>query len=514
MVNWIDTGDVLYGAMPSSNLFSVSEGVLRPVWLKPDTSASQIKADRIESGPRIGKDRSCKHVSVTGTLYSHSLGSCVLGKPAYPLGRSQFAIPTNIWNREISIGADYTRLFTVDAQTYAVCSSREGKLHNGSKVRQVSCTIYRFWTEKGVLKMYGGSGGPYFCTKAEYEEPYFKKYCSGYYVGKAYPESCVMPQGTLLDVMMSHINSHASSRPIELVSYPTKMVMGPYELGYNRAKEYVEGVIAGSWAIGNGEMNMATSADAIVLPDLCLQVMNSVSVSDANVIALVKEAPDTFSQIGAYQKLLSEKGKNFVKNLSSAELATRYGIALTVADIRSLMDGFQLVLDQWKKPQTRRKSRCVQWNKRYRGKEVTATGKVAYLIRYMPPYLDTLSSFYSMLMSLGLAPTATNLWDLVPYSFVANWIIDVESIFNSLDAFIQQQLLAITVEICSYQFEHTVSITPTQSVTLEYYQRDVRPRCRIEPWPGEVKIFSIVNHGQEVAELSANGMSRSLMAKV
>jgi len=48
---------------------------------------------------------------------------------------------------------------------------------------------------------------------------------------------------------------------------------------------------------------------------------------------------------------------------------------------------------------------------------------------------------FNALESLGLNPSAANLWDLIPFSFVVDWFLPIGSVLSRLDAYENNALL-------------------------------------------------------------------------
>lgn len=105
---------------------------------------------------------------------------------------------------------------------------------------------------------------------------------------------------------------------------------------------------------------------------------------------------------------------------------------------------------------------------------------------------DILSSLYQQTKSMGFFPTLNNLWDLVPYSFVIDWFIDVGDFLERIDnrfflatMDVQYVTMSFTEET---QFVLPSSLMPfTGTVTQRYYHRWVSDQCPVPPLSLNVK---------------------------
>lgn len=62
---------------------------------------------------------------------------------------------------------------------------------------------------------------------------------------------------------------------------------------------------------------------------------------------------------------------------------------------------------------------------------------------YYQPYDLPFAKSIKTLMDVDLFPTLTNVWDLVPFSFVIDWFLDIGSLFERIDTRTYASTLAV-----------------------------------------------------------------------
>lgn len=126
-----------------------------------------------------------------------------------------------------------------------------------------------------------------------------------------------------------------------------------------------------------------------------------------------------------FAKTLKSLPSSRVKGAASAWLAVHYGFKLALLDTNELVS----VLQEQSLRNTRQ-SKC-QASTNY----ITSRG-VRYVARYQVFY-NQYAKVQSLLEELQLQSdavlTAENLWDMVPYSFIIDWFVNVGEVLTSLD---------------------------------------------------------------------------------
>lgn len=83
-------------------------------------------------------------------------------------------------------------------------------------------------------------------------------------------------------------------------------------------------------------------------------------------------------------------------------------------------------------------------------------------------WIDTLSTF---LYSIGLYPTAVNLWDMVPFSFIVDWFLPVGSMLESIDNAFRFDETHYTFERINYSVTCDCDSRCYKGIRYHYYRR-------------------------------------------
>lgn len=145
------------------------------------------------------------------------------------------------------------------------------------------------------------------------------------------------------------------------------------------------------------------------------------------------------------------KGWKNPKNWASAFLATKYGLPLTISDIGSLAASLR---DAYSKASLTKVSSSTNWS----------SNGAAYECHYgiwCKPYDRYLDSITAKLDLFDLNVTFKNAWDLIPFSFVVDWFIDVGNFLDHLD---------VAVDITKYDIVCSVS---SIKVSRDCYSKDL-----------------------------------------
>lgn len=169
-----------------------------------------------------------------------------------------------------------------------------------------------------------------------------------------------------------------------------------------------------------------------------------------------------------------------LKNVANNYLTFKYGILPTIEDLNSIvtaLKGIKPYLDQ-NGYQT-----------------VTASHSASSVVRGVTYDLeqhikvavdnedDGLISIINRIDSMGFLTTFENTWDLIPFSFVIDWFLDIGSLLSRLDGYLR--LLRYNVRYATMSHKRTASavLTPTTSfpfagnVDLVQYHRWVTDHC-------------------------------------
>lgn len=210
----------------------------------------------------------------------------------------------------------------------------------------------------------------------------------------------------------------------------------------------------------------------------CVQQVQSASV---NGIALVK---DLVSMKGWLERIsgifteLSEKTLRSVSKASSAAaLEYFYGLRLTTKDLKEVLDGIYAYANT--NPFNRRRGSSAA----FQSGDLNYEGHLGI---YIPPLSLDFMKFRQLMSDFDFELTPSNLWDLIPFSFVIDWIVPVEEFLKrfELGAAMGSGRMRILYSIGSYKAS-TQPSTESGLVggVLTVYRRDVFPM------PPEMKLL-------------------------
>lgn len=161
----------------------------------------------------------------------------------------------------------------------------------------------------------------------------------------------------------------------------------------------------------------------IVLGDAVQSAANSALQFTGNAIPLVKEILQLKETLLDLYHLL--QGEVSIDSLANLWLSARYGIRLTLSDLTDLISSIKKQLREAKSPR-RPISAC-------RGGASTDLVEAHAKLYYDTVNHNVLARAINWLMVWDIFPTLTNAWDLVPYSFVVDWLVDVEGFLEAFD---------------------------------------------------------------------------------
>lgn len=163
------------------------------------------------------------------------------------------------------------------------------------------------------------------------------------------------------------------------------------------------------------------------------------------------------------------------KTWANLYLWFRYGLSLSVKDAKKLVESIPLIkrkyLDMLNKHTRARSSMNIS----YTVGPVNWSCRLGYriLIDTFPEELKTFGKFVDGLYALGLAPTTSNLWDLIPFSFVVDWFIPIGEWLELLDHTTRVQSFQIYSVTTSEKWERNVPPPPLTGYTVTGSLREI-----------------------------------------
>lgn len=152
---------------------------------------------------------------------------------------------------------------------------------------------------------------------------------------------------------------------------------------------------------------------------------------EGNTATLIKEIFEIKDSIIGLKKLLS--GKVSPKNISSLWLNLRYGLRLTASDSAELACQ---VANAVSAVQADLYTTC-------RGRHKTDNSVVCCKLYVDQDRASLFAQAMSTMYEWDLFPSLSNVWDIIPYSFVVDWFVDVEGFLSAIDANTHRSVLEI-----------------------------------------------------------------------
>lgn len=172
----------------------------------------------------------------------------------------------------------------------------------------------------------------------------------------------------------------------------------------------------------------------LLLGDATQSAADAMLKFTGNTLPLIKELIELKSTILDIYKLL--QGEVSVKNLSNLWLSARYGLKLTFQDARDLIEAILA--------ERNRVKRYYSYSRGVASAENVEARSKLYVDNVTPNQLERVLRF---LYEWDLFPSLVNAWDLVPYSFVADWFVDIESFLSAIDTHTYLSILDV-ISVC------------------------------------------------------------------
>lgn len=184
-----------------------------------------------------------------------------------------------------------------------------------------------------------------------------------------------------------------------------------------------------------------------------------------NTGTLIKELAGLKGSLIDLYKLL--QGEVSPKNISSLYLTGKYGLRLTAQDTYELV---RSVVRELKSPSSRLYSTA-------RGSAFGSNSECHCKLYYDLENADAFSKAMFSLQSWDLFPSLENVWDIIPYSFVVDWFVDIEGFLQAIDARTLMSTMNIFRVLYSEKFSWRIDLSAlagfrtTGNVRCTYYTR-------------------------------------------
>jgi len=210
---------------------------------------------------------------------------------------------------------------------------------------------------------------------------------------------------------------------------------------------------------------------------------------------LLKELPVLFRTVFKWSQ-----------NSSRAYLGVKYGILPTYRDIAKLVEGVTKLNNLDTIPQrvhARRTSTVVG----LKGYPVTTTSVLTVeMAQLSDDFLGKITSVIREGKRWGIYPSLTMLWDVVPYSFVLDWFVNLSSTFNDVQQYNDKEYFPIYYCIESQKRVWSpplAALWPTHwasgKVQFKYYYRSIADELPLPPVQVGIQIGSFSHWAESTA---------------
>lgn len=231
-----------------------------------------------------------------------------------------------------------------------------------------------------------------------------------------------------------------------------------------------------SLALRNGFVDLSSDLEPKSYEDLVAEAVSTAPSNETNMISFIRDMRHPTEMI---PKLRNLKQLKSLKRLSSEYLGINYGILPTISDLNAIWASFHVV-----KYLDRDENLILTAG----STDSVSKGMVSYTsvrrVKLAVAKEDSaVQSIYQRLVDVGIFPTFVNLWDLVPYSFVIDWFVDIGDLLKRIDQKIYFSTLNIAYattsqkDVTEYSFVATNDFPFSGKVTQKGYHRRVSNHC-------------------------------------
>lgn len=202
--------------------------------------------------------------------------------------------------------------------------------------------------------------------------------------------------------------------------------------------------------------------------------------------------------------------KNWSKLLSSGYLSVLYGILPPIRDVQKIQEGMKKLYNYASNPR-RMHSRRRTVVSGPQGSAIATTSVVtAEVTQLDSDFLGELMKEIEFLHRVGLWPTTEMLWDVIPFSFVVDWVVNIGDFWERTDLDHRVQYLPIDHVIYSEKRSWAPKLTllwpgltgVSGVVEFTYYSRYIEPTLTLPPVVLEGSSTPPMTHWLEAAALT------------
>jgi len=212
--------------------------------------------------------------------------------------------------------------------------------------------------------------------------------------------------------------------------------------------------------------------------DLAMKASAKVNANSVNMLEFLqgmRRPKDLIPKLRNLRKL---------KGVADNYLTVQFGILPTISDIEEIIGAFKLVQPYMDK------NGFKTYTSGHRD-AMESNGLSYYLDQYIKLGIEDEDNEFQLLMqkidSVGALPTFENVWELLPYSFAVDWLIDVGGLLERVDT--RLRIARLNIRYATMSRKRRISGTVPSSADLPFvgtvdwvhYHRWVSDQCPVPP---------------------------------
>lgn len=221
------------------------------------------------------------------------------------------------------------------------------------------------------------------------------------------------------------------------------------------------------------------------------------SVNDVNMLEFLRDIREPIKMIPKLKFLRNIPMKELqrIKHLSGDYLTVKYGILPTISDIQKIVDAFSRVKPHLDRFGYKTGDAGYQSNTSYLDNKVTVS-LWQHIKIAVANEESMLLALVNRIEEIGILPNFQNLWELIPLSFVVDWLVDVGDLFEHLDSRLRLLRYDIKYVTMSDKTSASLRLVACQSdpyagqVDLVRYSRWVTKKCPVPPLAPQISDLS------------------------
>lgn len=231
---------------------------------------------------------------------------------------------------------------------------------------------------------------------------------------------------------------------------------------------------------------------------LAERASKQVNANQVNMIAFVLDLKNPRAMIPKLKRLSK------LKDIADGYLSVNYGLLPTIDDLKSIFEAFQRSRPYLDKNGFKTYNAVYTTSASNKLADLDVTQRIKLAIANTD---EGISSLASSIDNIGFLPTFENLWDLIPYSFVIDWFVNIGDILEKVDSGLRLARLPIKYVTTSLKLTTTLKELPETftkglhgSLSMVQYSRGTSDKCPVPPIPS---LGADISAHQHVLEGSA-----------